>query len=219
MLALGHARFGASQIDDHVGPFSALDDAVHELADAAVIFVVDGIAFRFAHFLHDHLLCSLRGDAAEHVGGLGYHNFAAHDRARIDSLRFSQREFFFRVGNFLDHGTHGEHVNLPGVWIELCAEVFFGLVIFPRGNNHRVFNRRDDHLRFNVLFPADLLDCLVQQTGHFSLTLKFHNQVCLANTFHRHGNHPALHFYLDLAAGDPRQTAFKKFLILHRFNR
>src|SRR6267142_2431157 len=44
---------------------------------------------------------------------------------------------------------------------------FFGLVKFPRGNNHRVFNRRDDHLRFNVLFPADLLDCLIQQTGHF----------------------------------------------------
>ena len=167
MLAFGHARFGASQVDDHVGTLGALDDAVDQLADAAVVFVVDGVAFRLAHLLHDHLLGGLRGDAPEHGGRLGDHDLAAHFHVGVELLRLGQREFFFGVGDFLDHGTHGEHVDLPGVWIELGAEIFFGLVKLPRGNDHRVFDRRDDHFRFNVLFPADLLDCLVQQTGHY----------------------------------------------------
>src|ERR1019366_9281234 len=52
-----------------------------------------------------------------------------------------------------------------------------------------------------------------------SLTSKFHDQVRLANSFHRHGNHPALHFDPDLAVGEPRQTALEKFLIPDRVNR
>ncbi len=154
----------------------------------------------------------------EHVGRLRDEDLAAHFRVGVDSLRFRQREFFFRVGHFLDHRAHCKHVDLPGVWIELCAEIFFGLVKLPRGNDHRVFNRRDDHFRFNVLFPADLLNCLVQQIGHLSLISKFDNQVRFANSFHRQSNHPALHFDLYLAVGESRQTALEKLLILHRFD-
>src|ERR1700688_4874462 len=69
--------------------------------------------------------------------------------------------------------------------------IFFGLVKLPRGNDHRVFDRGDDHLRFNVLFPADLLNGLVQQIGHLSLISEFDNQVRFANSFHRQSNHPA----------------------------
>ena len=112
------------------------------------------------------MLGGLRGDAAEHGGRLRNHDLAAHFRVGVDLLRLRQREFLLRVGDFLDHGAHGEHVDLPGVGIELGAEIFLGLVKLPRGNDHRVLNRRDDHFRFNVLFPADLLNCLVQQIGH-----------------------------------------------------
>ena len=52
------------------GPSSALHDAVHQLAHARVKFVVNGVALGFAHFLQNHLLGGLRGDSAEHVGGL-----------------------------------------------------------------------------------------------------------------------------------------------------
>ena len=71
MLALGQSGFGAAHVDDHIGAFEALDDAVHQLAGASVIFVKDGVALGLAHLLHDDLLSRLRGDAAENAGGLG----------------------------------------------------------------------------------------------------------------------------------------------------
>src|ERR1700687_1944169 len=38
----------------------------YNIGDTAIVFVEDGVAFRLAHFLHDHLLRCLRGDAAQH---------------------------------------------------------------------------------------------------------------------------------------------------------
>ena len=80
LLALGQARFGAAHVHDDVGAFKALDDAIHQLADAAVVFVVDGVALGLAHLLHDDLLGGLRGDAAQHGSGLGNQQFAADFR-------------------------------------------------------------------------------------------------------------------------------------------
>ena len=58
-------RFAAAQIDDHVAVFDALDRAMHDLADAVLVFVILALALGIAHLLHDHLLGVLRGDAAE----------------------------------------------------------------------------------------------------------------------------------------------------------
>src|SRR6202040_2068409 len=70
LLALGQTRFGAAHVDDEVGAFGALDDDGDEFADAAVVFVEDGVAFGFANLLQDDLLGGLRGDAAQNVRGL-----------------------------------------------------------------------------------------------------------------------------------------------------
>ena len=57
--------FAAAQIDDHIAVFDALDRAMHDLADAVLVFVIHALALGIAHLLHDHLLGVLRGDAAE----------------------------------------------------------------------------------------------------------------------------------------------------------
>ena len=93
--------------------------------------------------------------------GLGISNSPPTSASRIHLAGFGQRHFFFGIGDFVDDGAHRIHVDLAGFWIELGAEIFFGLVILPRGDHHRVFNRRHDDLRLNVLFPADLLNHLV----------------------------------------------------------
>ena len=41
------------------------DDAAEQLPDALLKFLDDLLALCFAHFLHDDLLCGLRGNAAE----------------------------------------------------------------------------------------------------------------------------------------------------------
>src|SRR2546427_9459474 len=85
---------------------------------------------------------------------------------RIDLAGFGESRFVFGIGDFVHNGTNRIHIDLAGFRIELSAEVFFGLVVFPRCNHHGVFNRRHDDLRLDMLFPADLLNHLVQQIRH-----------------------------------------------------
>ena len=63
-LVAPHDRFAAAEIDHHVAVLDTLDDAVDDVADAVLVLVVLTVAFGLAHFLHDHLLRRLRGDAA-----------------------------------------------------------------------------------------------------------------------------------------------------------
>ena len=63
-LVAADDRLAAAEIDDHVAVFDALDDAVDDLADAVLVFLVLPVALGLAHLLHDHLLGRLRGDAA-----------------------------------------------------------------------------------------------------------------------------------------------------------
>ena len=63
-LVAPHDRLAAAEIDDDVAVFDALDDAVDDVADAILVFLVLPVALGLAHLLHDHLLGRLRGDAA-----------------------------------------------------------------------------------------------------------------------------------------------------------
>ena len=98
--------------------------------------------------------------------------------SRLTLARVGQRNFAYRVGHFLDHRVHRIHVHLAGFGIELRTQLFLGAVILPRRHHHRVFDGRDDDLRFDVLFPADLLDLLVQQTRHSRFSRTSSTQNC-----------------------------------------
>ena len=78
MLALRQPRFRAAQVTIRSGPSVRFTILFTSFADARVKFVVNRIALGLADFLQNHLLGSLRGDAAEHIGRLGSGNLAAH---------------------------------------------------------------------------------------------------------------------------------------------
>src|SRR6202140_5058474 len=63
-LVAPHDRFAATEIDNDVAVFDALDDAVDDVADAILVFVVLPVALGFAPLLYDPLLGRLRGDPA-----------------------------------------------------------------------------------------------------------------------------------------------------------
>ena len=77
LLAAGHAGFGLAEVEDHVLRLDALDGRVEHFVDAMVVLIENRVALGFADLLEDDLLCHLRGDAAEHVGGLVVANLAA----------------------------------------------------------------------------------------------------------------------------------------------
>jgi hypothetical protein len=68
---------------------------------------------------------------------------------------------------------HREHVHLPGFRIKLGAQILFRLVILPRRHHHRVFNRRHDHRRLDVLLAAQHLNLLIEQIRHVSFPIVF----------------------------------------------
>src|SRR5262249_25712192 len=69
LFALGQTGFGAAHVHDEIRAFGALYDDRNQFTDAVVVLVEDGVAFGFAHFLQNHLLGGLGGDAPQHIGG------------------------------------------------------------------------------------------------------------------------------------------------------
>src|SRR5215469_15936687 len=170
LFAFRQTRLCPTQIHDDVGTFQALDDAVHQFAHARVKFVIDRVAFGFPNFLQDHLLRRLCRDSAQHVRRLGLHDLAAHFNLWALFSRFDQRNLAQRVRYFFDDSMNGIHVYVAGFGIELRTKLFLGAIELAGRHNHRVFNGGYDHVGFDMLFPADLLDCLVQQTRHFRVS-------------------------------------------------
>src|SRR5437588_6346259 len=168
LFALRQPRFGPPHIHNHVGAFGALDDYRHQFAHASVVLVENGVTLSFSHLLQNHLLGRLCRNAPKHVRRLRGKDFRADLSGRILFLRFRQRNFFFRVGHFLNHREHRIHVHLPRFRVELAAQVFLGLIKFPGRHHHRIFNRRHHHFRLDVLLAAQHLDLLVKQTRHIA---------------------------------------------------
>ncbi len=64
-LVAPHDGLAATEIDDDVSVFDALDDAIDDFADTVLELVILTVAFRLAHLLDDNLLGRLGGDATE----------------------------------------------------------------------------------------------------------------------------------------------------------
>src|ERR1700679_1632846 len=64
-LVAAHHAFGLAKINDHRTEFRTLDHAMHDFADAVLVFVILALALGIAHLLHDHLLGILGIDAVE----------------------------------------------------------------------------------------------------------------------------------------------------------
>ena len=84
LVARDEAFGVAAEIDEHAVAIDALDDAGHQRADAALVFVHDLRALGLAHLLHDDLLGGLRGDAAERDRLHRHFDVAADFGFRVD---------------------------------------------------------------------------------------------------------------------------------------
>ena len=101
-----HDRFAAAEIDDDVAVFDPLDDAVDDVADAILVFVVLPVALGLAHLLHDDLLGRLRGDAAVFERRQRIGDGVADLRGGMAAARLVEADL--RRGIF--DGLHHQHV-------------------------------------------------------------------------------------------------------------
>ena len=156
-----HAPFGAPQLHDHLRTFQALDGAVHQLAHPVAVFGIHGVAFSLAHLLKDHLLRRLRGDSAQHLGRLGNLDFSLERGFRLQLPSLIERHLVIRVSHLFDDLLDCVYLDRARLLVEVRLQVLVALVVFPRGDQNRVFDRRNDDLRINALLAAQLIDRLV----------------------------------------------------------
>ena len=147
--------FAAAEIDDHIAIFDALDDAVDDLADAVLVFLILTVALGLAHFLHDHLLGRLRGDAAEIEWRQGLGDPVADLRRRIFLARLVQRNLRRVVFDLVDDQQQARKPDLAGLRIDLGAHLGLLTVARARRLLHRVFHRGQDDLPVDRLFARD----------------------------------------------------------------
>ena len=168
LLALWQPRFRPAHVHDQVRTLGALHNHGHQLPDAPVVLIENGVAFRLADFLQNHLLSRLRRNTSQHISWLRRQDFRADLGRRILLLRVGYRHLFLRIGHFLDDDMHRIHVHLARFRVELPAQVFLCLIEFPGRYHHRIFDRRHHHFRLDVLLAAQHLDLLVKQIRHIA---------------------------------------------------
>src|SRR5437588_8872208 len=85
-LVAPYDRLAAAEIDHDIAVLDPLDDAVDDIADAVLVFLILAIALGLAHLLHDYLLGGLRRDppVVERRQGLG--DVIADLRRRVAAL-------------------------------------------------------------------------------------------------------------------------------------
>ena len=132
-----------------------------------MILGVDVVAFRLAHLLEDDLLGGLRRDAPEHVGRLRELDLHVDfGLFAVQLLGLGERDFRQRILDLLDDLADREQLDLPGVVVELGAQVLGRSVVLARRGKHRVLDGGDDDVGLDALLLRHRLDALLQRIAH-----------------------------------------------------
>ena len=183
LLALGAARFGLAEVEDHVLALDALDRGVQDFLLAVRVFLENGVPLGFAHLLEDHLLGKLCGDAAQRSGVFVHADLAADLNARSKFVGFFQGDLVDGIFQLVFVGDDGlVHVggDLAGVLVQFSAHVFLGLVVLAGGEGDRLFHGADHDLGLDALLAAQEFDTLIQSAGHTLTLSDFSGDPCLS---------------------------------------
>ena len=154
-LVAAHDAFGAAEIDDDGAELRALDDAVHDLADAVLVFVVLALALGVAHLLHDHLLGVLRVDAVEIDRRQRLGDDVADLGGGIARARVGQADLDLVVVDQLDDVQIARDMRLAGLGIDLDLDLVLAAVVRLGGALHRLFHRGEHDLLVDRLVARD----------------------------------------------------------------
>ncbi len=164
-------RLAAAEVDDDVAVLDALDDAVDDLADAVLVFLVLAVALGLAHLLHDDLLGGLRRDAAEVEGRQRLGDRVADLGGRVALARLRQRDL---AGVVLDRGVVDDEqvarqAELAGLRVDLGVDVGLGAVARARRLGDGVLHGVEDDLR-SMTFSRATASAICKSSSLLALT-------------------------------------------------
>ncbi len=147
--------FAATEIDDDIAVFDALHDSIDDVADAVLVFLILPVALRLTHFLDDHLLCRLRGDAAEIEGRQGLGDPVADLRRGIFLARIDEQDLCRVVFDLIDDEQQARKPDLAGLRIDLGAHLGFLAIAGARRLLDGVLHRGQDDLPVDRFLARD----------------------------------------------------------------
>ena len=142
LIAADHP-FSFTQIDHHVAELGALDDAGDDLALAVLEFFILALTLGIAHLLHDHLLGTLRGNAAEFDWRQRIDDKTAQFGGLVLLQRILQADLLEEIFRLFHHFQHAPQAGFTGLGIDLGADVVFGTIAGTGGALNGVFHRLD----------------------------------------------------------------------------
>src|SRR5580704_17667641 len=170
LLLAGHARFSLADIENYIRTFDALHRRIDDLIHATDVFVVDRVAFGFAHLLENYLLRQLRRDASQNsFGHFRDLQLTSDFEAGINLARIFQRDLQVRIFHLLrsfNHGLDRERIDLAGILVQLGAEILLRLVVLARRHHDGVFDRADYNLGIDTFLPAQCVNRVVELASH-----------------------------------------------------
>ncbi len=161
-LVAAHDRLAAAEIDHDVAVLDPLDDAVDDVADAILVFLILPVALGLAHLLHDHLLGGLRRDATVFERRQRFRDVVADLRGRIALLGVVDRDLGRVVLDLIDDQHQAREPHLAGLRIDLGAD--FGLAAVARARRllDRVLHGGDHDAAVDRLLASDRIGDLQQ---------------------------------------------------------
>ena len=150
-----HDGFAAAEIDHHVAVFDAFDDAVDDVADPILVLVILTIALGLAHFLHDHLLGRLCGDAAVFERRQLVGDGVADLGGRVMPAGFLESDLERRVFDRVDDQHMAGQMKFAALRIDLGAHFGLAAIARARGLGDRLLHGAEHDLAIDRLFPGD----------------------------------------------------------------
>src|SRR5690606_32109041 len=150
-------RLGAAEVDDDVAELLPLDETVHDLADAADIFVVLALPLRVAHPLHDDLLRGLRGDAAEVDRRQRVDDEVADLGIRLDPARRLERKLRHLVLDLVHDLPIAGELDVAGAAIDLRADIVLEPVLGATGLLDRLLHRLENFVGLYALLAGNVV--------------------------------------------------------------
>ncbi len=167
-------RLGAAEVDGDIAELDALDEAVHDLADSALVLVELPGALGLAHLLHDHLLGGLRGDPAEIDRRQRIDEELADLRIGLDPTGLVERQLRCFVLDCLDHLAVAGELDVAAHPVDRGANVVLMPVFGATGLLDRHLHGFQDLVALDSLLAGDRVGHLQELESVQQISAAFH---------------------------------------------
>ena len=145
---------------------NSLDDTVYDVSLAALELFVYDLAFGVLHLLNDDLFCRLRRNTSQGVRIHPDAQFVAQLAFGVQVDGFLQGDFLVGVDDFFNHFLEQKSFEFAEFLVEGHIQVQSAAVLLPDSRFDGLFQRMNQCLAVDTLFPTHLVDQPLEFTGH-----------------------------------------------------